>query len=294
MNKLGIDLGGTKIEGVLLDEAGSILSRERIPTLANEGYSRVLSRITSFIEHMKKKACDKVSVGICTPGSISPHTHLMRNSNTICLNDKPFLLDLEKLLQHKVSIVNDANAFALAEALMGAGKEASLVFGVIMGTGVGGGVVSNGCLIPGRNLITGEWGHHVLHSKGHTCYCGKRGCVETYISGPALERQWQELGGKALPLKEIVDLVVKEPLDHLCMKWKYVFLENFGHALSNVINILDPDVIVLGGGVSNIPFLYDEGIEAIVKNTFSDIFRTKVLKNQLGDSAGVFGAAYLK
>ncbi len=293
MNKLGIDLGGTKIEGILLDGAGNILFRERIPTLANEGYSRVLTRISSFIQYIREKAHDDVTVGICTPGSISPQNHLMRNSNTVCLNDKPFLLDLEELLQYKVSIVNDANAFALAESKMGAAKEALLVFGIIMGTGVGGGIICNGRLLKGSNHITGEWGHHVLHSKGHPCYCGKKGCVETYISGPALERLWKELGGNTLTLKEIVDLVENQPQDHLCMEWKHVFLDNFGRALSNVINILDPDVIVLGGGVSNIPFLYDEGVKAVMKNVFSDIFRTKIIKNQLGDSAGVFGAAYL-
>ncbi len=184
---------------------------------------------------------------------------------------------------------NDANCFTMAEAKMGAASAFDAVFGVIMGTGVGGGIVINQKLHSGRNNIGGEWGHHTLHHNGNACYCGKLGCVETYISGPALENQWQKLTGKSQSLPEIlsgIDNSVGE-------KWKNEFLENFGYSLANVIDILDPDVIVIGGGLSNIDFLYTEGKESVYDKVFSDSIDTPILKNKLGDSAGVYGAALL-
>jgi len=184
---------------------------------------------------------------------------------------------------------NDANCFALAESLLGSAKGYDVVFGVIMGTGVGGGIVINGTLHKGRTNIAGEWGHHTLHPNGNECYCGKQGCVETYISGPALEKRWLELTGK----KESLQPIVQDLSNEKAKQWKEEFLVNFGMALANVIDILDPDVIVLGGGASNIPFLYDEGKKAVYDKVFSDSIETPILKNSLGDSAGVFGACLL-
>jgi len=184
---------------------------------------------------------------------------------------------------------NDANCFALAEATLGVALDFDLVFGVILGTGVGGGIVIDKKLHSGRTNIGGEWGHHILHRNGNSCYCGKTGCVETYISGPSLENQWTMLTGKSQPLPEILSNIDNE----IGKKWKTNFLENFGYGLANVIDILDPDVIVLGGGLSNIDFLYTEGKESVYSKVFSDSIDTPILQNKLGDSAGVFGACML-
>jgi fructokinase len=206
----------------------------------------------------------------------------------------PLKNDIEKALGSQIVMENDANCFALAESLLGSAKGYDVVFGVIMGTGVGGGIVINGTLHKGRTNIAGEWGHHTLHPNGNECYCGKRGCVETYISGPALERRWYERSGQKTSLQTITQTVYELPAHKVWFKlWKEEFLENFGMALANVIDILDPDVIVLGGGASNIPFLYDEGKEAVYDKVFSDSVDTPILKNSLGDSAGVFGACMI-
>ena len=185
---------------------------------------------------------------------------------------------------------NDANCFAMAESTMGTAKEFDVVFGVIMGTGVGGGIVIDGKIHQGRTNIAGEWGHHTLHQNGNDCYCGKQGCVETYISGPALEKRWKELTGKSQNMPEIIQNIDNSK----AKQWKNEFLENFGFGLANVIDILDPDVIVLGGGLSNIDFLYTEGKNSVYHKVFSDLVDTPILKNKLGDSAGVFGAALLQ
>jgi fructokinase len=197
--------------------------------------------------------------------------------------------DIENGLDHEIIMENDANCFALAESSLGSAKGYDIVFGVIMGTGVGGGIVINGTLHKGSTNIAGEWGHHTLHPNGNECYCGKQGCVETYISGPVIEKRWLEITGKKEPLQSIVQDLSSEK----AKQWKKEFLENFGIGLANVINILDPDIIVLGGGVSNIPFLYDEGKKAVYDNVFSDLIEIPILKNSLGDSAGVFGACLL-
>ena len=201
----------------------------------------------------------------------------------------PLKEDLKQALDQEIAIENDANCFALAEATLGAAKNHNVVFGVIMGTGVGGGIVINGEVHRGRTYIAGEWGHHTLRINGNKCYCGKLGCVETYISGPALEKRWTELTGKTESLPSIIHNLGTEK----GQQWKKEFLENFGIGLANVIDILDPDVIVLGGGISNISFLYDEGRDAVYDKVFSDLVDTPILKNQLGDSAGVFGASLL-
>lgn len=229
------------------------------------------------------------SLGICTPGAISRQTGLIKNSNTQCLIGKPFKEDLENQIGKKISMENDANCFAMAEATLGVAREYDVVLGVILGTGVGGGIVINKKLHSGRTNIAGEWGHHTLHRDGNLCYCGKIGCVETYISGPSLENQWTKLTGKSQRLPEILSNIDNE----VGKKWKADFLENFGYGLANVIDILDPDVIVLGGGLSNIDFLYFEGKESVYDKVFSDLVDTPILKNKLGDSAGVFGACML-
>lgn len=287
MNKIGIDLGGTKIEGIVLNDNLETLERKRIPTPQND-YNAILNSIVSLASDLKTKR-NESTIGICTPGAISKKTGLIKNSNTQCLIGMPLKEDLEKALGQKVSMENDANCFAMAEAKMGAAKDYSLVFGVIMGTGVGGGIVINGKIHHGRTNIAGEWGHHTLYPSGNNCYCGKNGCVETYISGPALEKKWNKLTGKQESLSQIIQNLNTD----ISNQWKNEFLNNFGIALANVIDILDPDAIVLGGGVSNISFLYDEGKQAVYDKVFSDLVDTPILKNQLGDSAGVFGASLL-
>ena len=286
MYKVGIDLGGTKIEGICIDQNNSVIQRKRIPTNQQKGYSHIVDSIVSLVRDITKQI-DDYSIGICTPGAISKKTGLIKNSNTQCLIGKPLREDLEKSLGRKIKMENDANCFAMAEAVLGSGVGYSMVFGVIMGTGVGGGIVIDGKIHHGRTNIAGEWGHHILHQNGNQCYCGKRGCVETYISGPALEKRWTDITGRKEPLSEIIDN------SELNLQWKQEFLDNFGISLANVIDILDPDVIVLGGGLSNIDFLYSEGQKSVYRNVFSDIVDTPIIRNKLGDSAGVFGAALL-
>ena len=196
---------------------------------------------------------------------------------------------MRDVLQYDISIENDANCFALAEAKLGAGKNSNLVFGVIMGTGVGGGIILNGKIHHGRTNIAGEWGHHCLHPNGRNCYCGNKGCTETYVSGPALEKKWHELSNQNQSLPEII----QNSDNANFTTWKKSFLDDFGLSLANVIDIIDPDVIVLGGGVSNIDFLYDEGKNSVYEKVFSDVVDTPIVKNELGDSAGVFGACML-
>ena len=289
MNKIGIDLGGTKIEGILLDERFNVVERTRIPTQQEKGYKSIINSIVSLVEELKIKASDNVTIGVSAPGAISKKSGLIKNSNTQCLIGMPLKEDLKQALDQEITIENDANCFALAEATLGAAKNHNVVFGVIMGTGVGGGIVINGKVHKGRTNIAGEWGHHTLRVNGNKCYCGKLGCVETYISGPALEKRWTELTGKTESLPSIIHNLDTEK----GQQWKKEFLENFGIGLANVIDILDPDVIVLGGGISNISFLYDEGRDAVYDKVFSDLVETPILKNQLGDSAGVFGASLL-
>jgi fructokinase len=285
--KIGVDLGGTKIESILLDENLIVLERKRISTPQND-YQEIINTISSLVLDISKNVSD-FSVGVCTPGTISKQTGLIKNSNTQCLIGRSFKEDLEKNLEKKISMENDANCFAMAESIMGVAKKFNLVFGVIMGTGVGGGIVIDGKLHRGRTNIGGEWGHHTLHRNGNTCYCGKTGCTETYISGPSLEKRWTILTGNSLSLPEILSNLDSK----IGQKWKDEFLENFGYGLANVIDNLDPDVIVLGGGLSNIDFLYTEGKESVYSKVFSDLVETPILKNQLGDSAGVYGAALL-
>ena len=295
MNRIGIDLGGTKIEGILLEASNAILERKRILTKREDGYSSIVKRIILLIQELQNISPLETKIGVCTPGAISPQTGRVKNSNTVCLIGQPLKEDIEKQINQQIKMDNDANCFAIAEAKFGAAKEHDVVFGVIIGTGVGGGIVINGKIHQGRMAIAGEWGHHTLYPNGNQCYCGNKGCVETYISGPSLEKRWTELTGETKSLQDIIAEAERLPKDKekVYLKWKHELGCNFGIALANVIDILDPDAIVLGGGVSNIPFLYDEGIKSVYKNVFSDNVDTPILKNKLGDSAGVFGAAYL-
>ena len=289
MHKIGIDLGGTKIEGILVDGKYNTIQRKRIETHQENGYNSIVKSIMSLINELKAETDEEASVGICTPGFTDNNSGLIKNSNTECLQEMPLKSDIENVLGHEILMENDANCFALAESLLGSAKNQDVVFGVIMGTGVGGGIVINGSIHKGSTNIAGEWGHHTLRPDGNKCFCGKYGCVETYISGPALEKRWSELTGK----KEQLQSIVQDLSDEKAQQWKNEFLENFGISLANVIDILDPNVIVLGGGVSNISFLYDEGKKTVYDKVLGNFTQTPILKNSLGDSAGVFGACLL-
>ena len=289
MKKIGIDLGGTKIEGILVDDNYKTITRKRIPTNQDNGYNSILESIKNLCMELMPESNENISIGVCTPGALSLNSGLIKNSNTQCLIGKDLQNDLKNILHHDISIENDANCFALAEANLGAGKDCNLVFGVIMGTGVGGGITINGKIHHGRNNIAGEWGHHCLHNDGNRCYCGNSGCVETYISGPSLEQNWSQLSGLNQSLPEILQNFDNQHFQN----WKKSFIDNFALSLSNVIDILDPDMIILGGGLSNIDFLYDEAKNAVYDKVFSDAVDTPIVKNLLGDSAGVFGACLL-
>ena len=289
MYRIGIDLGGTKIEGICLDENLKVIQRKRIPTNQQNGYSSIVKSIASLIPDVAKDI-DEYTIGVCAPGAISKKTGLIKNSNTQCLIGMPLKEDLEKSLGKNITMENDANCFAMAEAKMGAGVGYGVVFGVIMGTGVGGGIIFDGKIHRGRTNIAGEWGHHTLHQNGNQCYCGKLGCVETYISGPALEKRWFELTSR----NETLSTIIQNTTHKNYQEWKKEFLDNFGTSLANVIDILDPDAVVLGGGVSNVDFLYTEGRQSVYGSVFSDLVDTPILQNKLGDSAGVFGAALLE
>ncbi|RNJ76474.1 MAG: ROK family protein [Nitrosopumilus sp. H13] len=283
--KIGVDLGGTKTEAVALDDDFGVIRKRRVPTPVQ--YQEIIDVIESLVSEMAGGA-DGFSLGVCAPGSVSKKSGLIKNSNTQCLAGRSLKEDLEARLGRKILLENDANCFALAEAQMGAAAGYGTVFGVIMGTGVGGGIVMDGRIYRGRADVAGEWGHHTLHRGGNRCYCGKRGCVEAYISGPALEARWRELAGESQGLPEIL-----ESQNARTSSWKSEFLENFGYGLADVINILDPDIVVLGGGLSNIGFLYTEGAESVRMRVFSDIADTPIVQNKLGDSAGVIGACLL-
>ena len=299
----GIDLGGTKIEGTAIRYDSDLpnpmetISRIRVPTEKEKGYEHIINQIKKLIEKLEADSGYKVDkIGIGTPGTTDPTSQLMKNSNTTCLNGMPFQKDIQSALGIKVFMANDANCFALAESKLGVVKEklpeASVVFGVIMGTGVGGGVIVDGKIIHGKHGIGGEWGHNFLDISGGDCYCGKIGCVETIISGTGLQKFYFEQTGTKTPLKEIYQLY-KDNADPIAVKTIERLIYFFGKGLASIINVLDPDAIVLGGGVGNIPELYIEGKEALKENIFNPDLQTAILKPSLGDSAGVFGAALL-
>jgi fructokinase len=295
----GIDLGGTKIEGVVLESMASpnAIVRTRIDTEAAKGYEHIIGQLGRLVAAMESQSgLTAAAIGIGTPGVLDPTLKVMKNCNTVVLNGKPLQRDLEEALKLRIELANDANCFALAETQWGivrqSAPEARLVFGIIMGTGVGGGIVMDGKIWNGRHGIAGEWGHNFLDESGGPCYCGKVGCVETVISGPATERYYKSLTGQGLKLKEIVtrwqeggDPAAAKAIERLC--------HFFGKGVSVITNLLDPDVIVVGGGVGNIDALYAAGLEALGRFIFNNRVEVPLLKPSLGDSAGVFGAAAL-
>lgn len=293
----GIDLGGTKIEGVILrsKEEPEVLLRKRIATEPDKGYEHIIKRIQLLVNQMAEETGYKpTSIGIGTPGSTDPQTGLLKNSNSTNLNHKPLHKDLKKLLGIPVLMANDANCFAIAETQMGIVKDefpkTEVVFGVIMGSGVGGGLVINGKVWNGKHGIAGEWGHIFLDEDGEDCYCGKHGCVETLLAGKALERYYKKISGADKNLRAIM---ADRSDDEFAQKTYERLIHFFGKGLSVIINVIDPDVIIIGGGVGNIPHLYDEGIESVKRFTFNPDMKTPIVKPKLGDSAGVFGAAFL-
>lgn len=288
---IGIDLGGTKIESIIMDSNLHILFRKRIPTESNKGNSHVLSQISSLYDQAKNEIQGaEHTLGIGTPGSLSKSTGLLRNSTIACQNGLPLHSLLEQKLNHKLIIENDANCFALAEANIGAGKNYPLVFGVIMGTGCGGGIVFKNSLITGPQRLSGEWGHSVINPNGAKCFCGKNGCVNTYISGTGLENMiYKNLKIQISAQKFLSKKKYNENEENILK----IFYKYFGLALANVVNIIDPDVVILGGGLSNHRDLYSKGLRMVYENIFCDDPSTPIIQNILGDSAGVIGAAIL-
>ncbi|APR87315.1 ROK family Glucokinase with ambiguous substrate specificity [Minicystis rosea] len=297
---IGLDLGGTKIEAVAARRAPDrseldVIVRRRVATMADRGYEAVLGATAHLLDEMARSEeldLRRVPIGMGMPGGITRRTGLVKNSNAVCLNGRPFRDDLQRELGRSIAFDNDANCFALAEAMLGAARahRDGIVFGVILGTGVGGGVVVRGDVWPGAQGIAGEWGHHVIHGGGRPCYCGHRGCVECYVSGPAVEKDYEARAGVRRPL---IEIVARRGQDAHADAAVEEMLEAFGRGLANVIDVLDPSAVVLGGGVSNQAFLYDEGVARVAHHVFNDELSTPILKHALGDSAGVLGAALI-
>lgn len=289
--RIGIDLGGTKIEGIVLEDDGVIASRERIDT-PKESYGAVLDAIAALIGRLEGP--ERGSIGIGTPGSLSPETGLLRGSNTVMLNGQPLDRDLARVIGRPVRIANDANCFALSEASDGAAAGAGIVFGVIVGTGCGAGVVIEGRVLTGHHAIAGEWGHNPLpwpeadELPGPSCYCGKRGCIETWLSGPGVARDHEARTGERRTTREIA-----ASADAACALTIERLSRRMARGLASIINVLDPDVIVLGGGVSNIAALYTEVPRLWTQWVFSDRVSTRLVAPMHGDSSGVRGAAWL-
>ena len=294
--RLGIDLGGTKIEIIALDNAGAELLRRRVPSPRGD-YPATLQAIADLVHDAEAQLGQRGSLGIGTPGAISKATGRIKNSNSTHLIGQPIVQDLEALLQRPVKISNDANCFTLSEATDGAAAGAAVVFGVILGTGVGAGIVVNGQVLTGPNGIAGEWGHNPLpwpetqELPGPECYCGKHGCIETFLSGPGMMQLHRQESGASLPPEEIVARA--ERGDAACERSLQRYEHRLARSLAHVINILDPDVIVLGGGMSNIERLYARVPELWGRWVFSDRVDTRLVKHRFGDSSGVRGAAWL-
>jgi len=296
MSLYGVDLGGTKIEGAVIDPSrpDRALCRMRLPTEGAKGYSHILAQITRLVAMLERESGTRrpACVGFGTPGVIDPLTGVLKNSNTLCLNGQKLREDLAHALGTGVAVANDANCFALAEAKFGAGRGKQVIVGLILGTGCGGGIVVDGRVLGGLHGIAGEWGHNPLRGERTPCYCGRRGCIETVISGPSLERYYRGKTQHARRMPEIAaraakgEAAAKATLRRLTRK--------FGEAIAAVINILDPDAVVIGGGVGNLDVLYgEETRRAVLRNVFNTELRTEFLRPLLGDSAGVFGAALL-
>ena len=295
MMRIGIDLGGTKISGIVLSADGQTQAYERVATPSND-YPGTLQAVSDLISNLQAQTAIASSIGIGTPGALSPTTGLMRNSNSTCLNGMPLKLDIEALSGRTIQMANDADCFTLSEASDGAGQGAASVFGVIIGTGVGGGLVINGQLVSGINAIAGEWGHNSLpwmtqgEYPGLDCYCGKQGCIETFLSGPGLQKHHLIASGDVVTARALAEQAGENPKAHVSLDQ---YIDQLARALSSVINIVDPEVIVLGGGLSNIDILYAQVPECWQQYVFSDVVKTQLVKNQHGDDSGVRGAAWL-
>ncbi len=294
--RIGIDLGGTKIEGIALGDAGRVLVRRRVPT-PRDDYDRTLAAVAALVRQIEEEVGGSGSVGVGFPGAISPATGLVKNANSTWMNGRRIADDLPRLLARPVRFMNDANCFALSEATDGAAAGAEVVFGVILGTGTGGGIVVGKRVLTGRHAIAGEWGHNPLPAPraeewpGPPCYCGKRGCIETFLSGPGLARDYHAAGGGAFTALDIAGRAeAGEPLAAACLAR---YEDRLARALGSIINVLDPDAIVLGGGLSNIERLYTSVPRLWTAYTFSDRVETRLLRAAHGDSSGVRGAAWL-
>ncbi len=296
MLRIGVDLGGTKIEIIALDPKGAELYRNRVATPQGD-YRATLNTIAGLVNTVEQKLAARGSVGIGTPGAISQATGRLKNSNSVCLNGQPLLMDLETLLARPVRISNDANCFALSEATDGAAAGAAVVFGVIVGTGTGAGIVVHGRVLDGPNSIAGEWGHNPLpwpranELPGAACYCGQQGCIETFLSGPGIVRDHEHATGMRCEVKEIVARAAQG--DAACDATLQRYEDRMARALAHVINILDPHIIVLGGGLGNIARLYDHVPRLWGKYVFSDRVDTRLVAPKFGDASGVRGAAWL-
>jgi fructokinase len=294
--RLGIDLGGTKIEIVALDAAGVERLRRRVATPQGD-YAATIAAVAALVERAERELGERCAVGIGTPGSLSRATGLLRGSNSVCLNGMPLRTDLEARLGRPVAIANDANCFALSEAVDGAGRGAEVVFGVILGTGVGGGIVMRGRVLEGPNGVAGEWGHNPLpwaeeHERpGPPCYCGQAGCVETFLSGPGLMHDHRQATGEDLAAEAIVARAAAG--DAACDATLARYEHRLARALAGIVNVLDPDAIVLGGGLSNVDRLYESVPRLWGRWVFSDRVDNRLLRNVHGDSSGVRGAAWL-
>ncbi|MFZ0789997.1 MAG: ROK family protein [Chromatiaceae bacterium] len=294
--RIGVDLGGTKIEAIALDPDGACLARRRIPT-PRDDYGNTLNAVADLVAAIETQTGRRGTVGLGTPGAISPFTGRLRNSNSVWLNDRPLDIDLAERLGRPVRIANDADCFALSESIDGAGRGARSLFGVILGTGCGGGIVIRGHLLCGPNAIAGEWGHNPLpwpqpeELPGPACYCGKHGCIETFVSGPGLAADFDRQTGRRLDPAGIRSAAQRG--DSAARSVLRRHADRVARALAGVINLLDPEVIVLGGGLSNLPHLYDDLPRLIRPWLFCDGMATRILPPVHGDSSGVRGAAWL-
>ena len=294
MTRIGIDLGGTKIEGICLDASGTEIARRRVPTPRT--YEGTVEEIVSLVHQLEHETRGPATVGIGIPGAVTPSTGFVKNANSTWLIGKPLQADLEMLLARPVRVMNDANCFAISEAADGAAAGAEVVFGVILGTGVGGGIVVRGEALDGPNLIAGEWGHNPMpwmtaeEQPGASCYCGKSGCIETFLSGPGFEREFAHVTGVRQSSREIV---AAAEADRRAADALSRYHDRLARALATVVNVLDPHVVVLGGGMSNLPGLAACVLELLPRYVFSDVVSTRVVRNAHGDSSGVRGAAWL-
>ncbi len=294
--RIGVDLGGTKIEAIALDNEGKILQRRRVDT-PRDNYDAIVNAIVSLVNGIEAELDAEGSVGLGIPGAVSPATDLVKNANTTCLIGQPLNLHLSEALGREVRIANDADCFAVSEATDGAGAGANSVFGVIVGTGCGGGFVINGHLVGGPNAIAGEWGHNPLpwpqqtELPGAACYCGKHGCIETWLSGTGFARDFFDHTGRQLKGAEIVKL--SEEGDTAAQETLRRYEDRMARCLASIINIIDPEVIVLGGGMSNVTRLYENVPNLWGQYVFSDSVATRLVAPRHGDSSGVRGAAWL-